>query len=437
MKISANRPTGGMKSLPIPRTLRRFLQQSAAWTVICFAIELFCYFVLHLRAPYDYHAGQRQFIFIDFTPYIHLFANFHSRSFFDPFRLMYPAPAVVSYRLLLLGGGVRHPHFATWRFVGIMVATSWILMLLVGRSLVRRGLAPRSTIKFLLATYFLSFPFWFEVHQANLEFVVWIVIIVGLWAFWTDRSYLAAAMFGVAISMKIFPFMYLGLLVARKEFRQAVFALFVTGATTITSLWLVCPDIRYSLQQTNIGVDLFRKMYVLGLRPLETGYDHSLFCLFKRMLPRLPRPHHFQQFFMAYAVVAAICGFYLFFTRIRKLPVVNQILCLSVAAILLPPTSYDYTLLHLYAPFVLLVFVLLEQTMKGSDKTLPGIPLAFALFAFLLSAQEEFIYHGLRYAGQLKAIALLALFAVALRYPFRSRVDLQNETQDTLKFASY
>jgi hypothetical protein len=259
-------------------------------------------------------------------------------------------------------------------------------MLLVGRSLVRRGLAPRSTIKFLLATYFLSFPFWFEVHQANLEFVVWIVIIVGLWAFWTDRSYLAAAMFGVAISMKIFPFMYLGLLVARKEFRQAVFALFVTGATTITSLWLVCPDIRYSLQQTNIGVDLFRKMYVLGLRPLETGYDHSLFCLFKRMLPRLPRPHHFQQFFMAYAVVAAICGFYLFFTRIRKLPVVNQILCLSVAAILLPPTSYDYTLLHLYAPFVLLVFVLLEQTMKGSDKTLPGIPLAFALFAFLLSA---------------------------------------------------
>jgi len=126
-------------------------------------------------------------------------------------------------------------------------------MLLVGRSLVRRGLAPRSTIKFLLATYFLSFPFWFEVHQANLEFVVWIVIIVGLWAFWTDRSYLAAAMFGVAISMKIFPFMYLGLLVARKEFRQAVFALFVTGATTITSLWLVCPDIRYSLQQTNIG----------------------------------------------------------------------------------------------------------------------------------------------------------------------------------------
>jgi len=201
---------------------------------------------------------QRQFIFIDFTPYIHLFANFHSRSFFDPFRLMYPAPAVVSYRLLLLGGGVRHPHFATWRFVGIMVATSWILMLLVGRSLVRRGLAPRSTIKFLLATYFLSFPFWFEVHQANLEFVVWIVIIVGLGhSGRTDP--IRAAMFGVAISMKIFPFMYLGLLVARKEFRQAVFASSSPARPrsrhfgSFVQTFAIAPTNEYR-------VDLFRKM---------------------------------------------------------------------------------------------------------------------------------------------------------------------------------
>ena len=105
----------------------------------------------------------------------------------------------------------------------------------------------------------------------------------------------------------------------------------------------------------------------------------------------------------------------LFFVRIIKLPVVNQILCLSIASILLPPVSYDYTLLHLYAPFVLITFVALQQRDKP---TRPHLQVALALFAFLLSSQEEFILHGDRFAGALKAIALLALFILSVARPF-------------------
>jgi hypothetical protein len=252
-----------------------------------------------------------------------------------------------------------------------------------------------------------------------MEFVVWASLAVGLWAFWTERPWLAAALFGFAISLKIFPFVFLGLFLKRKQYREIAFGLLVSGVTTILCLWLVCPNVRYSFQQTSLGLDQFREVYMLHVLPAESGFDHSLFCLIKRLIPAWRRPEIVSRLLTGYLATAALVGTVIFFVRIRKLPVVNRVLCLSVAAILLPPVSYDYTLLHLYAPFFLVVFFAMEQHQRPR----PQLKIILGLFAFLLSAQEEWIYHGLRYAGQLKAIALLGLFIAGLIYPLPTAAD--------------
>jgi hypothetical protein len=408
----------------LPGELRTFMLQSGFWAVLCFSTEAFCHFFLHLRYPYDYPAVPAFLIFGDFRFWFgKLVTTFHTREFYTTGApLMYPAPVVVVYKFFTLFSFSQHALIATLRFVAVILATSWIMLYGFYRGLVRRGITPKSARIFLAAVYFLSFPFWFEVHQANMEFVVWVMVMLGLWAFWIRRPWAAAVFFGVAAAMKIFPLVFVGLFLTRKQYRQAAFTLVVVAFTTAVSLWLVYPDIAYSWRATNAAVGQFREMYMLHLLPTETGFDHSLFCLFKKVIPALPPPSVMSRLLTAYLAVAAVGGILLYLLRIRTMPMVNQILCLSIAAILLPPTSYDYTLLHLYAPFALVVFVAIEC--RSARPALPGLLLLFVLFAFLLSPQSEFIAHGLRFAGQLKAVALFLLGLAALIYRLPSKGDL-------------
>ncbi|HEV2619841.1 MAG TPA: hypothetical protein VGU23_07870, partial [Acidobacteriaceae bacterium] len=92
-------------------------------------------------------------------------------------------------------------------------------------------------------------------------------------------------------------------------------------------------------------------------------------------------------------------------------------LFLTVACITLPPTSYDYTLLHLYTPWVMLVFLAVSRW-RDHLPVPKGLWPAFLCLALLLSPQSEIILHGERIGSQIKCLALLALAIVALRFSF-------------------
>ena len=405
----------------LPKVLKQFMAQSAAWTALCYATVAVCRFILHWGFPYNYPFMPFLGLFADFREFFWKLFYFHSHEFFHQQPLMmYPATLAVCLKFfMLLPGSHEHPKFVIVRFLCVIFLTFLVMLLSVRKALIRRGLQPRAATAFLVVTWLCSFPFLFEVYQLNMEFVVWIALMIGLWAVWTDRPWIAGAFIGIAGAMKFFPFIFLGLLLVRKQYWQVILGPIVAALITVPCLWLVCPDVGYSYRQFNAAVAHFGPSYMLHLKPLESGFDHSLFCLIKRLFPTLPQPETLAHILIAYMLTVAIGGTILFFVRIWKLPAVNQILCLSIAAILLPPTSYEYTLLHLYAPFVLLAFVALEQDAKDSSTSLSrGLPLAFGLLAFVLSIQSEFIFHSNRFAGQLQSVALVALWAVALAYPF-------------------
>jgi hypothetical protein len=126
-----------------------------------------------------------------------------------------------------------------------------------------------------------------------------------------------------------------------------------------------------------------------------------------------------------YLAVAAALGLALYILRIRFLPILNQILCLCIASILLPPTSYDYTLIHLYVPWGLMVLYAID--LAKAKRSPQGLYSVFVCFAILMSAESELIYkapgnanpHG--YSGQLKAITLVVLLVIGLIRPFEFR----------------
>ena len=155
------------------------------WTGLCLGTELICRFLLRWSYPYDYPAMPFSVMFGDFHDYVTKFFFFHSKAFFTGQPLTYPAPAVARYRLFVLDGG-RHVRTATYSYIGFALLTFVCGAVVFGRSLVRRGVAPRSAKIFAGTALLLSFPVWFELHQGNIEAMVWVFTSLGLWA--VDRS---------------------------------------------------------------------------------------------------------------------------------------------------------------------------------------------------------------------------------------------------------
>ncbi len=299
---------------------------------------------------------------------------------------------------------------------------------LFGRELLRKGVSRWSVILLLGMILCFSYPLLFDFWQGNVEFVIAGMVSAGIWAYLTRRNYTAATCFGLAGACKIFPLIYLALFLSRRHLRAGTFMIFVAGAATLVGSWLLCPNLNVSFHGVSSGLTAFQMEWVQKIRPILVGCDHSLFATFKFfLLLRTHLPHasavpngaRLGQLASVYLFSAAAVGVLLYTTFIRKLPVVNRILCLTTASILLPPVSFDYTLLQLYAPWALLVFYTLER----QSSLTRGLTATLCSFAILLAPETEFIWNEESFGGQIKAVTLLVLFILALYYRFPSSFD--------------
>lgn len=408
MSVADRREDG----LGLPPVLEIFLTLLVALSGVCLLVEGAAKMIYRFGAPYDSPLLHEWFP--DLLYFEQRFQNLHQMRFFtyDPLHpFMYPAPVALPYIAWFSLG-----ENAIWGYLGLALAAVVGAAVLVGRALRRRGLRWSSTVLLLVGAVFLSYPLFYMLRQANVEAVVWLVLSVGLCLFFSGRRYAAAVCFGVVGAMKLYPLIFLGLLLSRRHYRAVAVGLVVAVAVTGVSLYVVYPDIVVSWRMIQHGLDQFRYLYMLHLRWLEQGADHSLWCMLKRFQTKMPRPDRLEPYLTAYLAGTACAGVAIYVFRIRKLPAINQVLCLTAAMLVLPPTSYDYTLMHLYAPWALLS--LLAVRAWREQERVPGLLPAMVCFGVLMAPEAEFIHLGESLSGPIKAITLLVLFWVGLRYRF-------------------
>lgn len=401
----------------LPKPVRLFWGLNVFLSLFCLVLMQGDKYLLHGSYPYTFPTLPFD-NFDDFVCFDERLKHFHSPEFFSPALgtpFAYPAPMALVYRAFYLP---HHHHLSIF----LLITAACVLSLagILGRAMMRRGVSPRTTWLFLLSTLCVSYPLWFEFLLGNLEICCFLVVAAGMIAFIRERFYLASCIFAVAASLKIFPFVYLALLLSKKKYRELAFGVAVAVALNIFSLWALCPPITVAYRGLEAGFNSFRIHYALAFRPMETGFDHSLFGFIKRVAAlfhvyAMP-PHVLTD----YLVATSVFGLALYFVRIRKLPFLNQALCLCVVSILLPPTSHDYTLLHLYVPWGLMVLYAIDRWKAG--QSVEGLKWVFVCFAILVSAESELIFHW-GFSGQVKAIALAVLLVIALRKPWDSEFD--------------
>ncbi len=356
------------------------------------------------------------------------FALLHTEAFFtstatNPF--MYPAAAVPVYQLFYAAA----PHVVA-AYLSFSLGALLLAAVLVGQALVQRGIEVGAAASYVGLSLLCAYPIWFALTQANIEIVLWALLAGGVALYWHGRGYSAAVCFGLAAALKIYPALFLVLPLYRKRWGQTVVGAALAVAYSFLSLWYVGPTLSQASSGIATGLERFRNLYMLRVRE-ETGVDHSLFTLYKVPFRDHVARGRFPEALPLYLGAMALLVLVLLFTRVRKLPLSNQLAFCVVVCVLLPPTSFEYTLLHLLTLTALLLMLLLDAARAG--KRVPGLLPALTCCTIGLMFLPELIYNGNQIDGQIKSLVLVVLLFIVLRYPFSSGYTAQTQAASPQK----
>jgi hypothetical protein len=404
-------------SVPVtlPPVLREFCWVTLLLTLISGLYCITMVVVFHKHYPYNWPFFLRSERFSDFTIFTHKFEYFHQAAFFTTgFPINYPAPMTIVYEAFFKFAGSK----ALLAFLIVLLLSFAVPAVLFGRALVKRGLSRSTATVVVSITLLLSWPALLLVDRANVEVIVWIAVALGAWAYARNKGWTAAAMFGVAASLKLFPFIYLALFLTRKNFPKVLFGALVFGGVTLASLAMLGPTIPVAYQGLAMGMSSFRANYMVMYRPAEGGFDHSVLAFCKLWIAIALRDHSAHALLVAlniYLPLMAIGGILLYFLLIRKLPLLNQLLVLTIASIYFTPFSGDGTLIHLYCSFALCSFLAIDAWKRKIE--IPGLRTIFLCYAWLFSIESFLIVIGYRVEGQFKCVGIAVLLISALRHP--------------------
>jgi hypothetical protein len=417
-KESARGGDGGRVRLPA--LLRSFW----AWSAVVFGLMLAVAWV-------EYRVGVSRYnwdplsdpLFGDLMEYPGTYQWLHTAAFFFNVTarpVPYPLYSPVAY-----------PPFAAMVMAGLYSAASPVLRFLevsavwlavavwgVRRALMRVGIGGGKATLFPLTLVTISFPIARLVHEGNVELAVWILAATGVWAYLKDSrgtDDTAAVLWGLAAAMKLYPAVLLILLLPRGRWRA--FALGVTtfvGATAL-ALWWLGPTMGVAWRGSIQNVFGYQGMRVGEWSLRELAANHSAFGLMKlaAMMTGLP----LARLTLPYYACGAVAMGWAFFGRLWRMPETNQLLAVTAFMVMFPPVSYFHTLVHLYAPLLVLLFVAIRTERAGVQ--VRGLKLTVMLFVPLFAAFTLFLFPRVFiFDGLVQAALLVMLFGCALRYPF-------------------
>jgi hypothetical protein len=360
--------------------------------------------------------------FGDFWHYHKLFALFHTRAFFESAdRFAYPAPCAVLYAFFY-GSGPR-PHLVFDITLALVFLTSGGFFF---RFLQRLGLERVEAALITALLMVTSYPWHTLYDRANMELFVYVFLAAGVWAFLAGRPMLAAALWGCAGALKIYPIALLALFLHRKTFRPLLLGLATFAGVLLISFWFVGPTIAIAAKGTIDGLTGFVGHYAGTARREELNLDHSALGAIKEILS-LNMFHlgaDWQKVSIAYQTMVFLGAPVLFFSWIRKLPLLNELCLLLIGVVLLPPVSYDYTLVHIYLVLGIVLGAYYYAVRRGH--TFPGAITYFAAFALLSTPQTWIHLRGLRPNGVIKCLALIVIAALLLRFPLGMGLAVEN-----------
>jgi hypothetical protein len=286
--------------------------------------------------------------------------------------------------------------------------------------MIARGIGAVTATLFPLTVALVSFPIAGLLQRGNIELFVWIFTALGIWAFLRGRNDAAAVLWGLAAAVKLYPVVLLVLLLPRRRWPAFALGIATFAGVTLASLAWLGPTVGVAWRASMENVFRYQDVRVGQWTLHELAANHSAMGLVKvaAMVADVP----LERLTLPYYAFGAAVFAWAFFARLWRMPVANQLLAVAVFMVILPPISYFYTLVHLYAAWVVLVFVAIRAETAGLDGArvrVPGLTAAMLLLVPIFVSFMLFTFpRVLLFGGLVQAGLLMAVFACALRFPF-------------------
>jgi hypothetical protein len=394
--------------VPLPALLRMFWAGSAAMFGLMLIVACIERALGYSHFHYNPLGGARYEDLMEFPP---VFRMVHTAAFFDGVggsRVAYPPLGAAIYALL----------YATGHAIGVYLAAAalWLAAGVWGvwRALVRRGIAASPATLFPITVLLASFPIAGLLVRGNIELFLWMLAATGVWLFLRGHDDTAAVLWGLAAAAKLYPIIFLALLLPRGRWRAFAVGLATFAGATAASLAWLGPTMGIALRGSLRNVFGYQGVRVSQWSLHELMANHSVFGLAKlaAMLSGIPLARLTLPYYACGAVVMGAA----FFGRLWRMPVANQLLGVTAFMLMLPPVSYFYTLVHLYAPLAVLLLAGVDAERMGVK--VAGLRLTLLLFLPLLATFMLFTFPRVfLFGGLVQAALLVWLFGCALRFP--------------------
>lgn len=205
----------------------------------------------------------------------------------------------------------------------------------------------------------LCYPVLFVAERANIEMFIFMLIAGFVWAYRKQYFYTAAILVAFAISLKLYPAVFLVLLAKDKLFKQISFAVLLSIVIFYISLLLTGNDMHgfaRNLQYFNDsyaigprGVSASHSFYSLIRLPLNIMFNDGTITMenYRAFTSVISKPYMLFSFvFFAFASLVVM---------LKEKSLWKNLFILTACYTWLPYVSFDYTLLLLLIPFLLFV----------------------------------------------------------------------------------
>ena len=410
---------GGMR---LPALLRRFWLWSAVVFGLTLAVAWVEYRVGYTAVNYNPLGDP---LFGDLMEYPGTYQWLHTAAFFFNVTarpVPYPLYSPVAY-----------PPFAAIVMAGLYSAASPVLRYLevtavwlavavwgVRRALMRVGIGGVTATLFPLTLVAFSFPIARLVHEGNVELALWVLTAAGVWAYLREYDDAAGVLWGLAAAMKLYPVILLVLLLPRRKWRAFALGVAAFVAATALALWWLGPTMGVAWRGSLHNVFGYQGIRASEWSLRELAANHSVYGLVKMaaMMTGVP----LARLTLPYYACGAVAMGWAFFGRLWRMPVANQLLAVTAFMVMFPPVSYFHTLVHMYAPLLVLLFVAIDEQKAGAERAgvqVRGLKLTVLLFVPLFAAFTLFLFPRVYvFDGLVQAGLLVALFGCAVRFPF-------------------
>jgi Glycosyltransferase family 87 len=394
-------------------SLRTYCWALAALTLIAWAAAWFNGSVLHLPYPWDSPLFDPQARFSDLTDYYY---KIHHLSQGGPGLarglpiFVYPAPALFVYSFFILL--FPYPVLAFLVFSEVVFIVGFATL---RRTIGSGGQVSRLVNATLALTFVCSYPMLFLLDRANIEIVVFVFAYAGLVCFVNEAFLASSVFFAAAACIKPFPLLFFYLFLKKKRYKEIALAVVIVGIVNLIAMEWLGPTLPLAYASLQEGATAFLNTYVLSYRKDEIQFDHSLFSCVKQAIqlylgwpPAEAMRRATLAAYFVYMPAASFlviwCGWYFW----RK-PVLNQLFAVVLLMLVVPPVSYDYTLIAVYLLWGTFLICLTR------DDCVERPYLFLISFALLMTPQSYLHTDRFGFGGQFKAVVILFLLIVAAK----------------------